>query len=110
MRTKGLKSYPEDRSITAMGIVIPVQWDVQGNPIRMALSTVDEHEYIIDRRSRLGREVANLLRKQVKVLGILNEKGSITVKHFECIDYGSTTTQSHVSEPIISLSLNPKES
>ena len=109
MRTKEIKSYPKNRSITAIGIIIPVEWDVQGNPVRVALSTNDEHEYVIDRRSRKGREIAKLVREQVRIVGNLNEKGSIIVKQYECIDYGSSETKDHFSENIIKLSLKPRE-
>ena len=67
-----------------------MEWDVDGNPVRVALSTNDENEYVIDKRSGKGREIAKLFRAQVRVLGILNEKGSIIVKQYECIDYGNT--------------------
>ena len=87
MPTQKLKSFPKNRFITATGIVVPIAWDVQGNPIRTALSTNDEREYMIDRRSRKGKEVATLLREQVQVGGILNNKGSILVKDYACIEY-----------------------
>ena len=103
------KSYPNNKSITAIGIIIPVEWDIQGNPVRVALSTNDEHEYVIDRRSRKGREIAKLVREQVKIVGILNDKGSISVKHYECIDYGSTETKTHFSSNIINIPLTSKE-
>ena len=89
-------------SITAIGIIIPVEWDVQGNPIRVALSTDDEQEYIIDRRSGKGREIAKRLRELVRVVGILNAKGSIIVKQYEWIDYLG-------NENYIKLALKPKE-
>ena len=93
MRTKELKSSPKNRFITAIGIIVPVEWDIQGNPIRAALSTNDEHEFLIDRRSGKGREMSMLLREQVQVEGILNDNGSIIVKHYKCIDYGSADSK-----------------
>ena len=87
MRTKKTKLRQKKRSIKATGIIVAIEWDVQGNPIRAALSTNDERVYMIDRRSKKGREVARLLREHVEVGGILNSKGSIFVKDYACIDY-----------------------
>lgn len=92
MQPKEPKSYPKNKLITAVGIILPVAWNVQGNPIRVALSTNDEQEYVIDRRSRKGREVAKLLREQVQIEGVLNDKGSIIVKHYKHIDYENSGT------------------
>ncbi len=103
------KSYPNNKSITAIGIIIPVEWDVQRNPVRVALSTNNENEYMIDRRSRKGREIAKLVRAQVKIEGILNEKGSIIVKHYEPIDYESIETKPRSSAGIINIPLTSKE-
>ncbi len=109
MQNKEPKSYPENRSITAVGIVIPVMWDIQGNPIRVALSTTDEQEYVIDRRSRKGREVATLLREQVQIEGFLNEKGSIIIKQYTRVDCGGFGAETCCSASVIDRSLKPKE-
>lgn len=105
MRTKEPKSYPKNRSITVIGIIVPVEWDTEGNPTRMALSTDDEHEYVIDRRSKKGNEMAKLLREQVQVEGILNEKGSIIVKRYACIDNGRSEAKTHCSVDLIDILL-----
>jgi len=39
-----------------------------------------------NKRSKKGQELAKLIREQVRIVGILNEKGSIIVKRYECID------------------------
>ena len=109
MQKKATKSHPENRSITATGVVIPVMWDIQGNPIRVALATTDEQEYVIDRRSRNGREVATLLREQVQIEGFLNEKGSITIKRYARIDCGGFGAETCCPASVIDRSLKPKE-
>ncbi|HIJ56217.1 MAG TPA: hypothetical protein HPQ03_08825 [Deltaproteobacteria bacterium] len=95
----------EIKTVSASGIIVPVEWDTQGNPTRMALSTDDEHEYVIDRRSKKGNEMAKLLRAQVQVEGILNEKGSIIVKRYECIDIGRSEAKTHRSAELIDILL-----
>jgi len=105
LQTKKQKSYPENKSITAIGIIVPVEWDVQGNPVRTALSTNDEHEYVIDRRSGKGREMSKLLQEQVQVEGILNEKGAIIVKRYACIDNGRSEAKTHCSADLIDILL-----
>lgn len=105
MRRKKPKLYPKNRSITVIGIIVPVEWDAEGIPTRVALSTDDEHEYVIDRRSKKGNEMAKLLREQVQVEGILNDKGSIIVKRYACIDNGRSETKTHCSADLIDILL-----
>ena len=95
----------EAKTVSATGIIVPVEWDTDGNPIRVAISTNDEHEYVIDRRSKKGNEMLKLLRKQVQVEGILNDKGSIIVKRYACIDNGRCEDRTHRSADIIDILL-----
>ena len=86
MSNKQSKSCSENRSITAVGIIVPVAWDNEGNPIQVALSGNDEHEYVIDTRSKKGREAAGLLKEHVQIEGILTDNGSIIVKRYKWMD------------------------
>ena len=109
MQKKEPKLYPKNRSISAIGIIVPVEWDVEGNPIRVALSTNDEAEYLIDRRSGKGREVAKLLREQVQVEGILNEEGTIIIKCYSRFDNGFSDPKTHRSTDIIDIFFQSKK-
>ncbi len=109
LRTKKPKSYPNNRPISATGIIVPVKWDVEGNPIQVALSTNDEQVYVIDRRSGKGREIAKLLQTQVSVDAILNDRNTIIVKHYAFVDNGCFRPKTHSSEARINLLFQPKE-
>ncbi len=53
---------------TLMGIVIPCQWDDDGNVVRIALATADEREYEIV-PDRMGRDLVSRIRSSVRVTG-----------------------------------------
>jgi hypothetical protein len=66
------------------GIVIPVNWDRNGNVISVAIATHDEDEIIVEGQ-RLVAQLKTLLREEVQVSGILTQKGgkkSIKVEKF----------------------------
>jgi hypothetical protein len=54
--------------ITLRGVVIPVDWDEQGNVARIALSTHDEDEYLIH-DDELGNTLRGLINEEVEVSG-----------------------------------------
>jgi hypothetical protein len=76
-----------EKHITALGVVIPVDWDEQGNPRSFALSTYKEQEYLIDGLTEPGRRLMNLVHRKIRVTGelgaVINNRRLITVKHFE---------------------------
>ena len=82
------KSNSDSKStrVSANGIIVPVEWDTEGKPTRVAISTNDEHEYVIDKRSKQGRKMMNLLRKKVYLEGILNKRATIVIRKYECIE------------------------
>lgn len=55
------------------GIILPRQWDNDGNPTRISIHANDENEYIVD-YSGAGKELLNLIQKQVVVKGNLRER------------------------------------
>ena len=66
------------------GIVIPVNWDRNGNVISVAIATHDEDEIIVEGQ-RLVAQLKTLLREEVQASGILTQKGgkkSIKVEKF----------------------------
>lgn len=60
--------------INLMGIVMPVEWDEQGDPLEFALFTYDEQEFLIDPKSLCGKELAGILQQKIRVTGTLGKK------------------------------------
>ena len=58
------------------GIVIPVDWDQNGNPISVAIASHTEDEYLICNDSK-GKELFNLIRKEVEITGVVKEVAGI---------------------------------
>ena len=58
-------------NITTTGIIIPIDWDEHGNPVTIALSAYDEHEYLIDELQGKGKELQKMLQPKIKVDGVL---------------------------------------
>ena len=66
------------------GIIIPVNWDRNGNVISVAIATHDEDEIIVEGQG-LVSQLKALLREEVQVSGILTQRGgkkSIKVEKF----------------------------
>ena len=55
------------------GVVIPMEWDEQGNVVSIAISSHDETEYLVDKGGR-GYELLALVRKEVEVGGEIREE------------------------------------
>lgn len=55
------------------GVVIPMDWDDQGNVVRIAISSHDEQEYVVD-RGRKGGELVAFIRNEVEVGGEVREE------------------------------------
>lgn len=74
-----------DKLTTVRGIVIPVEWDGEGNALAVAISSPDEQEYVIE-QDKKGKELIGLIRQEVEVSGVVRKviKGSktITVKSY----------------------------
>ena len=74
-----------DKLTTVRGIVIPVEWDGEGNALAVAILSPDEQEYVIE-QDKKGKELIGLIRQEVEVSGVVRKviKGSktITVKSY----------------------------
>ncbi|MBN1833749.1 MAG: hypothetical protein JW896_16725 [Deltaproteobacteria bacterium] len=69
------------------GLIVPVSWDEEGNPLSVAVSTFDEKEYIVQKDIK-GNQLFGLLREQVEVRGevrIRDGVKTIKVKKFVLI-------------------------
>ena len=78
-----------EKHITAVGLVIPVEWDEKGNPRACVISTYKEQEYLIDGLTEPGRRLMTQVHRKIRVTGdlgaIINNRRLITVKHFESL-------------------------
>jgi hypothetical protein len=69
------------------GVVIPMEWDDQGNVVQIAISSHDEMEYIVEREGK-GSELLALIRKVVEVGGEVKKKDDkrfIKVKRYQLL-------------------------
>jgi len=73
-------------TLQVTGIVIPVAWDRNGSPTRLAISAHGEKEYVIDRRTGKGREMAKLLREWIQADGVITKNGAIIIKRYVIIE------------------------
>ena len=62
--------------VTLKGIIIPVDWDNEGNVIAIAISTHGEEEYLICNDNN-GKKLFNFIQNLVKVSGKIKEVAGI---------------------------------
>jgi len=67
------KSKRRDKLISLRGIILPTDWDKDGNVIALGLSGTDEKEYRIEVKAKKP-ELLGLLKKEVEVTGLLKEE------------------------------------
>lgn len=66
-------------STTVRGIVIPVEWDEDGNVLGIVVSTPGENDYLIEQDSK-GRELLSHMRQEVEIIGVVKgTKGDQTI-------------------------------
>ena len=70
VKRDGKKRKKEADLAIIRGIVIPVDWDEEGNVVAGAISTYHEDEYLIDKDEK-GNELLAFIRKEVEVNGII---------------------------------------
>lgn len=70
-----------DKLTTVRGIVIPADWDEEGNMLAVAISGSDEQEYLIEQNAK-GKELLELIRHEIEIDGLIRKaiKGRKTVK------------------------------
>jgi hypothetical protein len=67
------------------GLIVPVAWDGEGNPLTVAIATFDEKEYLVHRDEK-GDQMLGLLRREVEVTGVDGIKDGIrTIKVNKCV-------------------------
>lgn len=74
-----------DKLTTVRGIVIPVDWDEEGNTLVAAISGSNEQEYVIE-QDKKGKELLEFIRHEIEVSGVVRNaiKGrkTITVRSY----------------------------
>ena len=82
------------KMICIEGIIIPANWDKNGNIVALAIATRDEEEYLITDQDQVDR-LKPLLRQEVEIRGILQTKKGrkfIKVKRFSKLETTSNTS------------------
>ena len=71
------------------GIVIPAQWDANGNVITVTIHTRDEKVLLVE-HTKIGNDLLNLIHKEVEVTGKIREridgKTCIGIKSYKITD------------------------
>jgi hypothetical protein len=55
-----------------VGIIVPIEWDENGNPLAIAIATESEQVYRIKTTRGKGSGLRKLLRKRVSISGIVS--------------------------------------
>jgi hypothetical protein len=73
------------RFTTIRGILVPADWDEEGNAVAVAISTLGEDEYVIEPDPK-GQELLRLLRQEVEVIGFVRkgkkDRRTISIKSY----------------------------
>jgi hypothetical protein len=91
---KSANSKLKTKMICIEGIIIPANWDKNGNVVNLAIATRDEEEYLITDQDQVDR-LKPLLRQEVEIRGILQSKKGrkfITVTRFSKLETTSNTS------------------
>ena len=87
------------------GIIIPVHWDKDGNPITLAIATPQEEEFLINMKNEKGKKLFEFLQKKVKIAGsittLANNQKMVTIRKYKIIAYDEfDPNNSHVKMSI----------
>jgi hypothetical protein len=95
-------SIPKKSIVDIEGIIVPVRWDNNGNPIAVALATSREEELLIDMKSTKAGELLGLLQKKVRISGSItkldNDQEMLTIRRYLQIAYDQFVPQNSEAE------------
>ncbi len=57
---------------TIKGILLPVDWDEEGNALAVAVMGMDEQEHLVEQNEK-GKELIYLIRQEVEVSGVIQD-------------------------------------
>jgi hypothetical protein len=61
-------------NLTAIrGIVIPAEWDDEGNTLATCIASPGEQEYLVE-QDAMGKELLRLIRQEIEVTGIVQQR------------------------------------
>lgn len=66
------KNGTDDELTTVRGIVIPVDWDDDGNALAVAILGPGEEEHFVEQDEK-GKELLELIRQEIEVSGVVRE-------------------------------------
>jgi len=72
------------------GVVVPVDWDTQGNAVKAAVFTSEEDEYLIKKDNK-SKGLFELMRQEVEVTGTVRERAGqkiISVAEYQRVQRG----------------------
>ena len=90
-----------DREMVVRGLVVAVSWDSVGNPLRVAILTASEGEYLISPKG-LGERLVECVRQEVEARIVVDgEDGEpVTLTEYRMVDpCVDDRTQGEVSDP-----------
>lgn len=68
------KKRVEGDDLTAIrGIVIPAEWDDEGNALATCIASPGEQEYLVE-QDAMGKELLALIRQEIEVTGIVQQR------------------------------------
>ena len=92
------------------GILVPIDWDSEGNPVRAAVFSDKEEEYLINNRRKV-RQLVGLMKQKVEVMGVVRMEAGrkvITVRSCKQTSWSQTpfdgadrVTENHHAAPDI---------
>ena len=61
-------------NLTAIrGIVIPAEWDDEGNTLATCIASPGEQEYLVE-QDAMGKELLRLIRREIEATGIVQQR------------------------------------
>ena len=61
-------------NLTAIrGIVIPAEWDEEGNALATCIASPGEQEYLVE-QDAMGKELLRLIRREIEATGIVQQR------------------------------------
>jgi hypothetical protein len=65
-------------TITVRGLIIPAEWDSEGNTTAVVVSAPGERDYLVDKAAR-GMELLEFIRKEAEVSGMVRNEDTRTI-------------------------------
>jgi hypothetical protein len=82
VQTDSSESHLIGTSVEAVGVIIPHDWDDEGRPVVLALSTYTEEMFILDGSTPIDQRLRQLVYRKVRVKGTLHPRpdGNVAIR------------------------------